>query len=68
MLLLSDGSVTWDCHIYHHCPLLLLVIHHYDWIVSQTLLVSLDLKVPQDFCFVCSIPLLQVCPIGTLEL
>lgn len=28
MLLLSDVSFCWDCHIYHNCSFLLLVSHH----------------------------------------
>lgn len=39
----SDVAVSWDCYIYHNCPLLL-----YVWLVSQLLLVSLELAVPQD--------------------
>lgn len=48
ILLLSDVTVSWDCHTYHNCCLLLLVNHHHEWLVGQQLLICLELKVPQE--------------------
>ncbi|KAF7650745.1 hypothetical protein LDENG_00121310, partial [Lucifuga dentata] len=48
VLFLPDVAVSWDCHIYHDGPLLLLVNHHHVWLVSQQLLFCLELEVPQD--------------------
>lgn len=47
MLLLSDVIVSWDYHICHSWPPLLLVSHRCVWPVSQQLLVCLELEVPQ---------------------
>lgn len=42
----NSDIVHWDCHTYHSCSLLLLLNHHYVWLVGQY--VWLELKVPQD--------------------
>lgn len=56
VLLPSDGTVSWDHRICHNCPPRLPVSHHYVWLVSQQLLVSLDLEISQDLSsVVCSI-------------
>lgn len=44
---LSDVTVSWDCHVYHSCSLLLLVNHHVRF-VRQQLLVCLEVEFPQD--------------------
>lgn len=35
MLLLPDVAISWDCHIYHSCPPLLLVSHHFFWLAGH---------------------------------
>lgn len=45
---LSYVAVSWDCYIYHHCPLLLPVNRHSVWLVTQQLLVSIDGYVSQS--------------------
>lgn len=46
MLYISIVTVSLECQIYHHCPLLLLVNYHCIWLVKQQLL-----EFPQDINF-----------------
>ena len=48
MLLPPGVAVSWDCHNFHICPLLLLFNHHYVRFVSQQLLVSLEVEVTSN--------------------